>query len=242
MKYNLHKKFKRIPLIIILCTLLISSLFSSCLKGSGPDVSSNPSSIVSALSVINASPDSPTLEFVLDNKRVQKFAYPDTKIKYFPVFLGYHLARIYEADKLYSPLYELELNLFQGKFYSVYIAGKKDTLTSLTVEDDINIPSSGNAKIRFINLSPDASALNFYIKPDSVLASNKKFKEYTSFQEVKAGNYNASIKSYEGNSIDLPIDLKIENGKIYTIWAKGLMETTVEEETFGYSVVVHNLD
>jgi len=242
MKHDIHKKFQSTPLIIFTCVLLLSFSHSSCLRDSGPGAGSDINSIVSALSVINASPNSPTLEFVLDNKRVQKFSYPETRINYFPVFLGYHLARIYEADKLYSPLYELELNLFQGKFYSIYITGKINALTSLTVEDDMNIPSSGNAKIRFINLSPDASALDFYIKPDSILASNKKFKEYTSFQEVKSGNYSAIIKSHEGNLIDLPIDLKIENGKIYTIWAKGLIETALEEEAFGYSIIVHNLE
>ena len=238
MKHYLRNKFKHASLTSATAILLMVTLFSSCLKDPGTDASS----IVSALSVINASPDSPDLEFVLDNKRVQKFSYPDIRINYFPVFLGYHLARIYEADKFYLPLYELELNLSQGKFYAIYIAGKREALTSITVEDDLNMPSDGHAKLRFIHLSPDTPSLDFFIDSDNILASNKKFKEYSSFQEIKAGNYNAIIKSNEGTSVNLTLDLKLQDGKIYTLWVMGLMETDLEEEELGYSLFTHNTE
>jgi len=130
----------------------------------------------------------------------------------------------------------------QGNYYSLFISGKKDALNSLMVADDLSPTTPGNAKIRFINLSPDAPALDFKINDDNIVASNKKFKEYTGFQELKAGDYNAVIKSHTGNSANQPFDLKVEDGKIYTIWAKGLVNTTVEEEKFGYSILVHNIN
>jgi len=236
MKIHYHNNLSSVYRIVFI--LIVPFLLSSCLKKSGPDASS----IVSAITVINASPNSPTLEFVLDNQRVQEFSYPDKKIPYFAAFSGSRMARIYEAGNLNLPLYELELRLMQGNYYSLFISGNKNALGSLMVEDDLSPTTPGNAKIRFINLSPDAPALDFKIDDDNILASNKKFREYTGFQELKAGDYNAIIESHDGDAANEPFDLTVEDGKIYTIWAKGLVESTVEEEKFGYSILVHSIN
>lgn len=237
MKHYLQNKLRNSFLVTAILFLTLSLSLSSCLKKSGPDSSS----IVSALTVINASPDSPTLEFVLNNQRVHEFSYPDKRISYFTIFSGSHYARIYPAGNFTSHLYEVGVNLLPGKYYSLFIAGKTDNLTSLAIEDDMSFPESGNARIRFINLSSDAPALDFKLSTDSVIASNKKFKEYTSFQEVKAGQYNALIKSNIGNSINLPLELELKAGEIYTVWARGFVDTEVENQEFNYQVIVNNV-
>lgn len=227
----------KIKLPILLLALLTS--FSSCLNDDGPDSSS----IVSAVSVVHASPNSPIFEFVIDNQRVERFSYGDVYIPYFVAYSGNRLARVYEQNSFDRPVHEFELKLVNGNYYSVYIAGKKDKLSSLIVEDDLTSPGE-KAKVRFIHLSPDAPALDFNISTDSTLASNKKYKEYTSFQEVTPGTYNITIKPHASASLNLIYneELKFEAGKIYTVWAKGLVETEEENQAFGASVITHTID
>lgn len=240
MKTAFKIKSSKASSIMLLLFAIISFSLSSCLKDSGPDTGS----IVSAITVIHASPNSPAFDFVLDNQRIldpigPEFVY-GKRIPYFRAFSGSRLARVYEKNNFITPLHEVELKLISGNYYSLFIGGTKESLTSLIIEDDLTKPLEGKARIRFVNLSPDAPALDFDITENTTLASDKKFNEYTSFQEVDAGSYEASIKSHSGNSINLPVDLELEDGKIYTIWAKGLINTDVEEEEFGYETLTHN--
>src|SRR5690606_12185853 len=129
-----------------------------------------------------------------------------------------------------SPVYDTEIKLFQGKYYSLFIGGKSGSLTSVLTEDDMTIPPQGKAKIRFVNLSPDSGALDFKMNNENTIASNKKFKEYTSFHEIGVGNYTAKIESHEGDAIEIPVELKVEDGKIYTVWARGLVNSDDDKE------------
>jgi hypothetical protein len=235
--------FKIIPskaYSLMLCLFVFISIsLSSCLKDSGPDTGS----IVSAITIIHASPNSPAFDFVLDNQRILDPTAPDfeygKRVPYFRAFSGSRLARIYEKDNFMSPLHEVELKLISGNYYSLFIIGAKESLTSLLIEDDVTKPIEGKTKVRFINLSPDAPSLDFNINQNTTLASDKKYKEYTSFQEIEAGSYSASIKSHSGNSINLPVDLDLEDGKIYTVWVKGFVNTEVQEQELGYETITH---
>jgi len=234
MQTFLNSKIK--PAILLLMFVL-STVMSSCLDDGGPDSSS----IVSAVSIIHASPNSPGFEFVIDNQRVERFTYGDNYIPYFVAYSGNRFARIYEQGSFNRPLYEFELRLVNGKYYSVFIAGEKDKLSSLVLEDDLTEPGE-NAAVRFVHLSPDAPALDFTITADSTIASNKKYKEYTGFQQVTPGTYNILVKSHGSENLIFNQELTFETGQIYTVWAKGLAKTEEEEQKFGVSVVTHNVD
>lgn len=227
----------KIKLAILLSAFVATTTLSSCLDGGGPDSAS----IVSAVSVIHASPNSPVFEFVIDNQRVERFSYGDNYIPYFVAYSGNRYARVYEQGAFDRPLYEFELRLVNEKYYSVFIAGEKDSLSSLILEDDLS--STGeNAGVRFVHLSPDAPALDFNITADSVLASNKKFKDYTSFQQIEPGTYNISLTSHGSDDLTFNEELTFKAGEIYTVWAKGLVTTEEEEQSFGVNIVTHNIN
>src|SRR5690606_32080775 len=121
---------------------------SSCLK----DSNENGDSLVSAITVIHGSPDTPPVDFVWDQQRVniQEFAY-GSRIKYFTDYSGNHRARFYQEGTNSDALYETQVNLTQGRFFSLFLSGTADTLSSLLIEDDLTTPTEGNAKIRFVN-------------------------------------------------------------------------------------------
>lgn len=225
-----------------LCTSL---LFSSCLKDSmlGPSSGPNSESIISGLSVIHASPDAPAFDFVLNGEPIFPSNRSFTKyIPYSLLFAGKYQARFYVHDTYTNAFYTSDITLAKGKYHSLFLAGLKvDSLTTLLLEDDLTRPKEGNAKLRFVNLSPDAGALDFSIVEDSLFASKKNFKGYTAFYEIKAGEYTGRFKSSEGKPVHYDFILNLENGKTYTVWAKGLIETANKDRAFGNGLIIHDL-
>jgi hypothetical protein len=227
-------------LIIILFSLSFSSL-SSCLKNSehNNQISS------SALTVINAAPDAPAFDFVLNRELVLPANISFAKsTKYFSLFPGTYNARFYRNKTFVNPLYTTNINLARGKYHSLFLVGTvADSLSSLLIEDNLTKPKAGNAKVRFVNLSPNVGGLDFSIVDDSLFASKKEFKQYTNFHEIPTGEYNAKFKTSTDAFMEQnhTFKLKLEEGKIYTVWAKGLVETTDEDQKFQNGLIIHNL-
>lgn len=235
-----HKKIHMRSLALIVATFGIFSL-SSCLKENDHDYPQQ--SVLSALTVINAVPDAPAFDFVLDRQPVypQNRAYTE-HIPYFILNTGTYSASFYEFQTHTKPMYNTSIILKTGKYQSLFLAGTQaDSLTSLLIEDNLTLPSAEKAKLRFINLSPDAGQLDFALVTDSLFASKKDFKDYTDFHEIPAGEYQASLKSSLGTKVNHGFKLKLTPGKIYTIWARGLVGTSVEEQRFEEGLIVHDL-
>ncbi len=224
--------------------LIYFILLSSCSKDANyrNGASANVESIISALSVVHGSPDAPAFDFVLNGEPVFPTNRGFTKrIPYFPLYAGQYQGRFYNNGTYSNAFYTTNIKLAVGKYHSLFLAGLNSTsLTSLLIEDDLTKPKEGKAKLRFLNLSPNAGSLDFAIVADSLFASKKKFKDFTAFYEIGAGEYSATFKSSEGDSVRYNFSLKLEKGKIYTVWAKGLIETMDEEKTFGNGLVVHD--
>lgn len=234
--FNKKLRYKSLTLVFV----AFSTFFlSSCLK----DDNYNQQSIVSALTVINASPDAPAYDFVLNRQAVypKNRSYTD-RIDYFILNTGRYNASFYEYQTNTKPIYETAITLANGKYHSLFLAGTQaDSLTSLLIQDDLILPAAEKAKLRFINLSPDAGALDFAIVTDSLFASKKDFKDYTDFYEIPAGEYKASLKSSSGTKVNHAFNLKLTAGKIYTVWARGLVETTNEKQIFEDGLIIHDL-
>lgn len=226
----------------VISTLL---LFSSCLKDSmlSPGPSANSESVISGLSIIHASPDASAFDFVLNGEPI----FPSNRsftqyIPYYPLFAGKYQARFYLHNTYTNAFYISDITLTKGKYHSLFLAGlKADSLTTLLVEDDLTRPKEGNAKLRFVNLSPDAGALDFSIVAESLFASKKNFKGYTAFYEIGAGEYTCRFKSSEGKLVHYEFILNIEQGKTYTVWAKGLIDTPNIDQAFGEGLIIHDI-
>lgn len=234
--FNKTLRFKYIALIFM---AMGTFTLSSCLK----DDNNGQQSIVSALTVINGTPDAPAFDFILNRELVPTLNVSYKKrIPYFILNTGTYNASFYEHRTNTKPLYEIPVTLASGKYHSLFLAGTlADSLTSLFIEDDLRLPSAQNAKLRFVNLSPDAGSLDFAIVTDSLFSSQKNFKDYTDFYEIPAGEYNATLKSSSGTNVNHEFKLKLTAGKIYTVWARGLVDASDEEQAFEDGLIIHDL-
>lgn len=215
---------------------------SSCLKGGEPTEIQ-----VAKLAFLNASPESEGFDVGLDQRLVNSvssennaFAYGDT-LGYFNAFPGQRWVRIFEPEAAAGeqPLAQGVINLTPGQAYTVYVTGHGE-LGLVASNDDLGAPATGKAKIRFINLSPDAPSLDFGIRgEEALIGSDKAFEKYSDFVEVDAGEaYTFDIAAHESGDLAHSFSLTLDEGGIYTIWAKGLF-SDVPEAAFGHGVMAY---
>lgn len=197
---------------------------------------------VAGLSIINAFAAPDSLDFYIDQTRANKGALKfNSKIDYLNLFPGNRALSIAKRGSN-KALASERFGLASGVGYSIFVLDTLNTNTKkyLLTEDDLSAPEADKAKVRFINLSKDAPALSLRINgKDANLFTDKAFYEYTTFTSVDPGaSITFNIRAGEVVKTTVP-NVKIEKGKIYTIYAKGISTATIDSLKLGAAIYTH---
>ncbi len=121
----------------------------------------------------------------------------------------------------------------------VYDTLLNNKVKALLLTDDRSSPAKGKSNVRFLHLSPDATAVDidvFKNKDSLRLVSNATYvgdkpdiKSLSVFKSVAAGDYHVKVKTKVGGKettiLDIPI-VKLEDGKVATLYLSGLAKGT----------------
>lgn len=217
--------------------LTLASIFSSCKK----DDKDLPIPTKPNLAIVHAAPGIPELTFYVDDVKTNTKALTyNTLLDYAPIKTGKRAFSITKKDAT-EVIVKSTFDLASNKSYSVFIADKTANALVL-VEDDLSAPAADKAKVRFINLSPDAGLLDLNITGKTeALFSKKAFKEATAFVNTDPGA-EISFEIRENGKTDVLATLpkiKVEKGKVYTIWAKGLKTGPKDETQLGIGIMTN---
>lgn len=213
---NLNKAFK--GFFILFCC------FSAACSNSTDGILSTQDSIM----LINASPDAAGIAIKFNDETIT------TSATIHPQNTGYGLINSGTKQVVTTQppsnlqLLSLPLLLKNSKVYSVFFAGQisKGKLVYVATEDDLNEPTTGKSKYRFINVSENSKTLDLRLgtsSNDSILVANIPFGSASNFTEIKPGSYNFKIVSRDTTVKDSArLNYTLIKGKIYTFWAKGL--------------------
>jgi hypothetical protein len=217
---------------------LIAIALSSCLKTNNNTYYNPP---VALVTVVQASPDQPNLDFFLESTKVNQtpIAY-NSGIDYFKANAGKRTLNFYTTGtttKAFSDTATFQPNYI----YSVFLANKATSPELVILRDSISQPTGNNASIRFIDLSPDAPAVDFAVKGGtSVITPRKSYKGFSSFAPI-AGNNSYTFQVLQtGTSTVLASmpPITIQAGSVYTFWFTGLATPT--NTTDGLSLNIMN--
>lgn len=205
---------------------LLTLLLSSCLKNRDNDyVQLPPAALISA---INASPDSPPLDFLLDKNQANNYPIKYGHIlDYIAAYTGKRVASFYVSganQKIASDTITLDAN----RYYSLFLSNSVNTPDLLLLKDTLSRPADSMAVVRFVDLSTNAPAVDLGIQGGTVLATNKAYKSYTSFIPIK-GNTTYTLEARQTGTSTVLVSLsniRLQAGSIYTIWLHGLTGTT----------------
>jgi len=197
---------------------------------------------VAGLSIINAFAAPDSLDFYIDQTRANKGALKfNSKIDYLNLFPGNRALSIAKRGSNRALASE-RFNLASGVGYSIFVLDTLNTNTKkyLLTEDDLSAPEADKAKVRFINLSKDAPALSLRIDgKEANLFTDKAFYEFTPFTSVDPGaSVTFNVRAGDVVKTTVP-NVKIEKGKIYTIYAKGISTATIDSLKLGAAIYTH---
>jgi hypothetical protein len=224
------KNLKKLPVnnrgsfTTVLVVLLFAVLFLPACKRSNDDVQPG-----AALSVVNLISGNSAIDFYLNNQRVngtsllylQRLAYFNTfpGLNKFDVTIGGTLQGLATDTATLAP----------GKFHSLFIVEDGNTQFLLTT-DDLADPPAGKAKVRFVNVSPDAPNVDLLVSGGASLFTNQGFKSYTDFTLVDPATYTFEIQQSGESAVKATSsDIKIEAGKTYTVLVYGLWNGTAQQ-------------
>ena len=141
-----------------------------------------------------------------------------------------------------------DLNVEEGKFYSVFATGIAPNYAPLVLEDKLPVASGKNIYVRVINLIPNSTTVEFSVN-GSIIAPSVKYKnEDNTFLTVP-------IDAFTTGSIIVPIIVKVSGGvaatptgnpvvtistfnqttvipgRVYTVVARGMVTTDLKNPT-----------
>ncbi len=206
--------------------LLVMILFMSACSKKEDNVISN----LSGLSIVNASPSFELLDVYVDQTKVTDmtdFTF-GSKIDYLSAYSGTRLITLTKKGSN-QPLRQQSFILAPQFGYTLFVIGKLSEVDMMMLPDNLTKPEKGMASVRFANLSPDSEPLTLSVAGGlDYLITNIAYKNYSSPMLIKANDFvEFQIRSHRTGGLVLSLaGLRLEEGKIYTIYVKGLMDAT----------------
>jgi len=195
---------------------------------------------VSRILFVHASPDAPAVDINLGFQPVARdLEYPgNTPYRY--TWSGSRTVRVNVANTS-TTVIRAAATLAPRTFYSVFATGTVSDLQPLVLVDDLTPPAAGKAHVRFVHLSPNAPAVDVAVAGGGpVVFGNKAFREFTPFTPLDAGTYDLEVRVAGTNTVALPLPgVTLQPGRIYTVFAKGLLGGT-GPQALGAGVIVNS--
>jgi hypothetical protein len=220
--------------------IAVSSMAMSFAGCSKDDKATSPQISNAHVLVVHASPDAPGVDLLVDNVKVNSLplTFPNAT-GYLPVTAGNRNIKV-NASGTSTSVINANLDLSADISYSIFAIDTLASIAPLVIQDNLGAPASGKSHVRFIHLSPNAPAVDITLTDGTVVFGNKAFSQYTPFTPLNAGTYNLQVRLAGTSTVVLNLpNIVLENGKIYTVFAKGLVGRS-GDQALGAQIIVNN--
>ncbi len=200
---------------------LLMLILPSCSK---PAITTNLNTPQAALNVVQACPDEAALDLLINNSRVGQTAITYTQFTgYFALNAGNNIVS-FNNDATMQQILADTVSFDPNTIHTLFLTNTVSKPQVFALTDTLVAPVSGNASVRFVDVSPDAPAVDLVVKAGATLVSNRSFKGYSSFAAIPANIfYNFEVHKAGTSTVLATLsNVKINAGFVYTIWFHGL--------------------
>lgn len=213
--------------------------FTGCSKDESSPMAPMTANQTANVKVIHASPDAPGVDLVVDGAVAKTNLMFPENTSYLAVPAGSRSIKV-NVSGTSNTVIAATLPVSENMSYSVFAIDYVSKLSTLVLADNLAKPASGYAHVRFIHLSPNAPAVDIGLTGGPVVWGNKEFKQYTDFTPILAGTYNLEVRLAGTTTVALPLaGVKLDDGKIYTVFARGLVGES-GAKALGAQIIVNN--
>jgi hypothetical protein len=175
--------------------------------------------------VVQAAVDAPALNYVLGGTPVAHDVNFADVTSYGEVADGKTALSVVPAAGG-DPLLDVDIALDAGKDYSLITAGSVASMDGLQVPDDNKAPDAGHVRVRLLNLSPDAGAVDL-LGDDVLWFENIDFEGVGDYVSVKAGRYDLNVTPTGKDTVLVhAAGTELKPGFVYTLYLMGLAAGT----------------
>lgn len=212
-------KISRLSLIIV-----VVLTFFSCKKD---NTASETILGDSRLLVVNGSPSSSSINLFWTGNKLNKIPLVyGNNTGYCNITSGSREIQV-KANTTNKLLATNAIKFIADSSYTIFVYEFSNAIKTVVVEDDLSIPSFGNAKFRFANMSSGLSSADLMITNGPIISSSISFGTIDDYVELKAGTYNLTLLLHGTNTVLLNLpNIRMDNSKIYTIWSSGSVNGT----------------
>jgi len=222
---------KRSNIIFFFTFLVFAGILIASISSCGKEGAASPTGLNIQYEVLNLSPDLGAIDLYIDYRQVNGATSPYI----FSINPGYFYVTSTDVPYQFRPyvpnastgtvLFSRSDILKTGLKYSLFISGNKsdNSLTQTFTVDADTVPTTfGRGKIRFVNVSPTATAgLDVYAN-GTLAFKAVPYKYVSKYIEVPVGNYDLQINATGKTAIlkELP-SVTIQDGRLYTLYTYG---------------------
>lgn len=216
LKGSLLKKLQTLFIVVVSVSLL-----SSCLK-----TYVDPKITASAHTVfVNTIPNGASYSFFIDEFRVSSqtisfsFALP-------AIYVTAGTKKVDLVPRNGIPAFTDTITFKSTYFYTIFTTQQATTDPEFFIVEDspanLQTPPAGKAKVRFVNLSPDAPNTDLYFDGGANIITNLPYKTSSDFVTVDAGVFDFDFRETGTTTTKFKKHVAIESGRIYTVFSLGL--------------------
>lgn len=190
---------------------------------------------------INASPNSENLRFYSDGEVINSSGMDYDELYGYLNFDEGAKTITVKSSGNENNLDTLSLNMVKNKIYSIFAINSAENLELISYDDSYTAPAATKAKIRFIQLSPDAPRIRVAIENNEEFFGEFDFKQASFFQDISETlNKNMYLINMETSDTIFTKEINLERGRIYSIYSKGFINTEIEEQKLDIAIIPIN--
>lgn len=198
---------------------------------------------IGSLAIYNMSPTFSTYDVSVNGLKLNTSALPfGGGIKYTQMLAGNYAVKFSTAGGSDNVFTKEGVNIGSNTFHSVYLLGTSGNFEALYVQDNFENTAITKSYVRFINLSPDATALSLSVKDATVpMIANKTYKSYGNFVELEPGAKILEVKEASSGLVKSTLEsTNLEAGRFYTVIARGKANPANGlEHPFSSQIILH---
>lgn len=195
------------------------------------------------ISIYNGAPSNEGTIVYANQNKVNDFPLNYSKVlPYKNFYPGKRLFKFSEPNSLTS-LLEKEFEIKVDSVYSMFIIEVAGALDAILVDDDWSEPTTTEAQLRMVNLSPDAGSISLKLdKLETPIFSDVAFKSNSEFESIATSIYNLSVVSSKGEILATATNIELKGSRVYTLVVRGYELSTVNSKKLDLQLITNYID
>lgn len=173
---------------------------------------------------LHASPNTPNIDILINNKDIStNLSYKDFT-EYLPVYPGRYNIKVFPTGNRTKVLIDTDITIPPGSIFTISVVGKLEDISIYPILDPRMPIPMGKVCLRFVHLSPETPPVDVRLSNGVLLFSNIGYKQVTNYILLDPSTYEFDIYIAGTNKRILYVpNMSLSSDRFYSIYLVGLL-------------------